>query len=141
MTEEERKQQLVNLQNALDEMREYLQKLEKGCMALPMGAHSNNKELLDKLFQIMEGMDYYQKLLKSAAVLLEINFSEPLYGQTSIASFDDELAGIFENICNAAESEDYSLVSDLTEYDLVPAIQTAQVLMTPLQERSKERVN
>ncbi|EIW20917.1 MULTISPECIES: hypothetical protein [Pelosinus] len=135
------KKHLEELGPLLEDMRDYLAKLEQGCQDLPIGLHAEDKSKpLEVLAQIVEGVSYYQKLLKSAAVLLEIDFSEVLCKNISIASLFDQLCEIFTSIFEAAESQDYSLLTDLIEYDLVPAISISQQIVAVVQIRHKERI-
>lgn len=136
MTKDER---LKSLDGVLKDMQGYLLRLEQGCASLPLGTRTNNKEFLEKLVQIMEGMAYFQKLLISAGVLLHVAPDEELSGTASIASYSTKLCGILDGIYQATENEDYSLAADLAEYDLSAAIQLAQSLLTVLQGRYAER--
>jgi hypothetical protein len=129
------KQQLDSFGPVLSDMQEYLQRLEQGCLTLPMGVHTRNKDHLNQLLQIVEGMEYCRKLLHSASVLQGVDVASPLCGEDSVASFSADLCQVSQNICQAAESEDYSLVTDLVECDLVPIIQSARRLLAAILKR------
>ncbi|AJQ26079.1 hypothetical protein [Pelosinus fermentans] len=132
--------QFNELGTLLDDMKEYLCKFEKNCQQLPIEFHeADRSQALETLTQIMEGLNYYQKLVKSAAVLLTIDLSEVLYKDVSVASLLEQLCQIFASILEAAENEDYSLLTDIIEYDLIPAISISHELLVILQERYEER--
>jgi hypothetical protein len=134
------KKQLDELGLLLEDMKGYLVKVEQGCQELPVGFQAGDKSKpLEILTQIIEGLSYYQKLLKSAAVLLNINFSEHIYESMSISSLFDQFYQIFTNLFEAAENQDYSLLTDLIEYDLIPIISSSQQLLAVVQAQYKER--
>lgn len=135
------KEQFEELGTLLGDMKEYLCNYEQGCQDLPMIFHgANRSQPLEILTQIMEGLSYYQKLLKSAAVLLTIDFSELLCEKMSISSLLDHLSQIFVSIFEAAQNEDYSLLADIIEYDLMPAVCISQGMLVVVQGRYEERV-
>jgi hypothetical protein len=132
--------QFNELGTLLIDMKEYLCKFEKSCQQLPVGFHeADRSQALETLMQIMEGLNYYQKLVKSAAVLLTIDFSETLCKDVSVASLLEQICQIFNSILEAAENEDYSLLTDIIEYDLIPVISVSLELLVILQERYEER--
>ncbi|AIF53651.1 hypothetical protein [Pelosinus sp. UFO1] len=140
VTSESRKQ-LEELGVLLGDMKNYLYKVEQGCQELSVMFHTADRsQSLETLTQIMEGLDYYQKLLKSAAVLLKIDFSEILCEKMSILSLFDHLGQIFTSIVEATDNEDYSLLTDIIEYDLMPAICISQEMLAIVQGRYEERV-
>lgn len=135
------KEQIDELGTLLKDMKDYLPKLELGCQELSVGFYGGDKsQPLENLTQVIEGLSYYQKLLKTAMVLLEISFSEVLYKEISIATLFDQLGQIFTSIFEAAENEDFSLLTDIIEYDLIPAIAISQEMLTIVQGRYEERV-
>ncbi|SFL45030.1 hypothetical protein [Pelosinus propionicus] len=137
----ESKIQIDELGVLLEDMKEYLEKVEQGCQDLPSKFHMVDKsESLLALTQIMEGLGYYEKLLKSVGVLLAIDFTEILYENTSIASLFEQFCQFFTDIYQATENEDYSLLSDTVEYDLLPVINVSQGILAVVQERYAERV-
>lgn len=137
----ENKEQFNELGILLGEMKDYLRRIEQGCQELPIKFHvTNRSEAMEALTQIMEGLGYYQKLLKSAAVLLTIDFSEIIFDKTSVASLFDQFGQVFSNIVEATENEDYSLLTDLIEYDLMPVITTSQGMLAAVQVQYEERV-
>ncbi len=139
-TVNENLKQIEDLSELLEDMKNYLYKVEQGCQELLINLHVIDKsESLNTLVQVMEGLGYYEKLLKSAAVLLNIDFSEILYQETSAALLFDQLREIFANIYQAVENEDYSLLSDNIEYDLLPAINISQGILITVQKRHGER--
>lgn len=132
--------QFEELGASLEDMKNYLYNVAQGCQELPAMFHGGDKsQSLETLAQILEGVEYYQKLLKSAAILLTIDFSEVLYENLSISLFFSHLCQIFSSVMEAVENEDYSLLTDVIEYDLVPAIAAAQGIMAKVQERYEER--
>lgn len=125
----------------LEDMKNYMYNVAQGCQELSAMFHTVDKsQSLETLTQIMEGVDYYQKLLKSAAILLTIDFSEVLCEKMSISLLFDHLCQVFSSIIEAVENEDYSLLADIVEYDLVPAINIAQGMLAIVQGRYEERV-
>lgn len=139
-TVSDNKQQFEELGALLGDMKSYLHNVEEGCQELGIQFHLNNKsQPLETLTQIMEGLGYYQKLLRSAAVLLAIDFAETLREKTSIESLIDQLSQIFASLVEAAENEDYSLLTDIVEYDVLPAVHISQGILVVVQERYDER--
>lgn len=133
--------QLNELGTLLADMKGYLCNCEESSRQLSIRFHEADKsQSLETLTQIMEGLNYYQKLLKSAAVLLAIDFSESLFENMSVSSLFDQLCQIFTSIFDATESEDYSLLTDVIEYDLTPTISVARELLAVVQGRYEERV-
>ncbi|GMB01696.1 hypothetical protein [Pelosinus sp. IPA-1] len=136
----ESEKQFEELGGLLSDMENYLYKVAQGSQELSVTLHGVDRlQSLEMLTRIMEGLDCYQKLLKSAAVLLTIDFSEPLYEETTVLLLFDQLCQVFTSIVEATESEDYSLLADLIEYDLVPVIRISQGMLGVVQERYKER--
>lgn len=134
------KKQWDDLGILLENMKDYLYKLEQGCQELSVEIHAGEKSKpLEKLIQIIEGLSFYQKLLKSAAVLLNLDFSEHLHEEMSVSSLFDQLCQISTNLFEAAENQDYSLLADLIEYDLVPVVCISQRILVVVQIRYKER--
>jgi hypothetical protein len=137
----ENKKEFEELGVLLNDMKIYLYNIGQGCQELSVMFHTVDKsQPLEILTQIMEGLEYYQKLLKSTAVLLTIDFSEPLCEEMSVSSLFDHLCQIFTSIVEATENEDYSLLTDLIEYDLVPGICISQEILAVVQGRYEERV-
>jgi hypothetical protein len=137
----ESEKQFSELGILLGDMKSYLKKLEKGCKELSNILHLPDKsQSMGDLVKILEGVCYFQKLLKSAMVLVEIDFSEKLYKEKTVFLLFDELSQIFASILEATENEDYSLLTDLIEYDLLPAIGISQEVMEVVQGRHSERV-
>jgi hypothetical protein len=133
--------QFEELGATLADMKNYLYNVAQGCQELPAMFHTVDKsQSLETLTQIMEGVDYYQKLLKSAAIILTIDFSEVLYEEMSVSLLFAHLRQVFSDIMEAVENEDYSLLTDVAEYDLAPAIVIAQGMLAMVQERYEERV-
>jgi hypothetical protein len=132
--------QFEELGSLLEDMKEYLQKLERGCrdFSVLLDGSSITKSL-GILTQIMDGLHYYLKLLKSAAALLTIDLSEIVYETMSISSLFNHLSQIYTSIIESIENEDYSLLTDLIEYDLLPAICISQGILVVVQERYQER--
>lgn len=133
--------QFEELGTLMEDMKEYLLRLEMGCrdLSILLGGTDIAKPL-EMLTQIMDGLNYYLKLLKSAAALLTIDLSENLCETMSISALFDHLSKIYANILESIENEDYSLLMDLTEYDLLPAICISQGILVVVQERYQERV-
>ncbi|VBB09443.1 transcription regulator rrf2-type, partial [Lucifera butyrica] len=72
-------QPLDKLGCTMEEMLEYLQLLEDGCKKIPAEFYTGKEiQAIESLLQIMEGLHGYQKLIKSAAVLLNIDASAAL---------------------------------------------------------------
>lgn len=137
----EDKKQFDELGVLLKEMKDYLSNLEPGCQELSVKFHEADKsQALENLTQIMEGLNFYQKLLKSAAIVLTIDFSEILYEKLSVSSLLDQLCQTFASIFEATENEDFSLLTDIIEYDLIPAIAISQGMLAVVQVRYEERV-
>jgi hypothetical protein len=138
---DESKKQVDELGPLLKDMEDYLDKFEQGCLQLPIQFHADNKsQPLEILTQIMEGLSYYQKLLKSAAILLSIDFSEILCEKMSVSSLLDQLCQNFTSILEAAQNEDYSLLTDIIEYDLLSDIYIAKGMLAKVQRRYEERI-
>jgi hypothetical protein len=140
----ENKQQLAELGVLLEDMGKYLQIVELGCQdfsARFQFQEADKLQPLETLTQIIEGLSYYQKLLKSAAILLHIDFAEILYEKNSISSLLDQLCQSFNSILETVENKDYTLLTDLIEYDLVDAISISQGILVIVQGRYEERVN
>ena len=134
-------EQLGILGKVLGDMKDYLYKLEQGCARLPDAIHAEDKARpIETISQILEGLEYYLKLLQSSVFLLEIDPSDGLWKQASVSSFAANLNRTCVEICDAAEGEDYSLLCDLVEYDLFTIIGTAQELLTAVQQRFMERI-
>lgn len=134
------KKQLDELGPLLEDMKSYLFKVEQGCQELSIGLQIGDKfKTMEILIQIMEGLSYYQKLIKSAVMLLTIDFSEILCEEKSISLLFGHLGQIFASIFEATENEDYSLLTDIIEYDLIPAITTSQGILGVVQGRYEER--
>lgn len=124
----------------LEEMKGYLHNVEQGCQELPDMFHEVDKsQPMEKLTQIMEGLGYYQKLLKSAAVYLTIDFSVILWEKDSISSLFDKICHTFADIFQAADNEDYSLLMDLIEYDLIPVVSISYGILGVVQRIYEER--
>jgi hypothetical protein len=137
----ESKEQFEELGILLEDMKNYLHNVEQGCQELLVMFHTTDKsQPLEILTQIMEGLEYYQKLLKSAVILLTIDLSEPLYEKLSASSLFDYLSQVFISVVEATENEDYSLLTDIIEYDLIPAICISQEMLTVVLGRYEERV-
>ncbi len=137
----ENKRQFDELGTVLMNMKDYLHNLELGCQELSVGFYGANKsQAIESLTQVMEGLNYYQKLLKSAIFLLKIDFSESLHEEVSIAVLFDRFGKIFASILETTENEDFSLLTDIIEYDLIPAISTSQEVLGIVQGRYEERV-
>jgi hypothetical protein len=137
----ETKKQIDELGPLLEEMQNYLQKLEQGCQELSIQFHNADKsQPLELLIQIIEGLNYYQKLLKSAAIILMIDFGEILYEKMSVSLMLDQLCQNFTSVIEAADNKDYSLLMDIIEYDLIPAIVISQGILAVVQRRHEERV-
>lgn len=139
--ENAREGQFEELGAALVEMKHYLYNLEQGSQELSAMFHRGDQpQSLEALTQIMEGVEYYQKLLRSAAIFLMVDFSEVLYEEMSVSLLFAHLRQVFSGIMEAVENEDYSLLTDVVEYDLVPAIAIAQGMLAIVQGRYEERV-
>lgn len=137
----ESKTQFDELGTVLKDMKDYLLNLELGCQELSVKFHEADKsQPIENLTQVMEGLNYYQKLLKLATILLDIDFSENLHEKISVASLFDQLGQIFTSIFEATENEDFSLLTDIIEYDLIPVISISQEVLGIMQERYEERV-
>ena len=137
----ESKKQFDELGIVLKDMKDYLRNLELGCQELSVKFHEADKsQPIESLTQVMEGLNYYQKLLKSATIVLDIDFSENLHEKVSVASLFDRLGQIFTSIFEATENEDFSLLTDIIEYDLIPVISISQEVLGIMQERYEERV-
>ncbi len=134
-------QQLNDLAHTLEDMSGYICRLEQGCAALPAAFLAEDKsQPLGNLSHILEGIGYYHKLLQSAIVLLAIDPMEDLLNNISVCSFTEEIHRTFTSVFQAAEGEDYSLVADLIEYDLIPVVHTARQLLEVMLHRYTERV-
>ncbi|MCC5464045.1 hypothetical protein [Pelosinus baikalensis] len=137
----ENKRQFDELGTVLMDMKDYLYNLELGCQRLSVRFHEVDKsQPIENLTQVMEGLGYYQKLLKSATILLDIDFSEALHEKISVASLFDRLGQIFTSIFEATENEDFSLLTDIIEYDLIPIISISQEMLGEVQGRYEERI-
>ncbi|OAM92849.1 hypothetical protein SAMN04515679_0920 [Pelosinus fermentans] len=137
----EKESHLDGLGVLLEDMRKYLHIVEQGCRDFSTQFQQADNSLpLISLTQMIEGLGYYQKLLKSSAVLLNINLAEFLYENSSISSLIDQLSKIFTEILEAVENKDYTLVTDLIEYDLLSAISISQEFLVIVQKRCEERV-
>lgn len=132
----EKNQQIEELTTALIDMDQYLGRLESGCAELINHFHSDRAASLDKLSQVVEGMGYCSQLLQSAVILLAAGVAQQ---DSSVTSFQDSLSQLFADIDQAAASEDYSLLADLTEYELPSLIQNAQQLVQVFQQQCQER--
>lgn len=134
---DEQKQPLIALENVLSDMGGYLERWATACEELSGSFHTDKASSLEKLTQIMEGLAYCPQLFESAITLLMMNTDSEV---KAVAKFNEELARIFDEIEQAAANGDYSMVADLTEYDLVPAIHTAQKLQQAILRHCAERI-
>jgi hypothetical protein len=133
-------EQLNVLKNTMEDMSVYLDKLIEGCEALPGDFETGKKaQALENMTQIMEGLEYYLKLLVPITQLLLVDENEQL-GDISISLLKQNMQRTFVDICEAAENEDFSLIADLVEYDLLVHLNSAQNLLTMLQQLFGERV-
>jgi hypothetical protein len=136
----ENKKQVDELGPLLEDMQNYLQKFEQGCQDLSIQFHKADKsQPLEILIQIIEGLNYYQKLLKSAAIILMIDFGEILYEKMSVSLLLDQLCQNFTSVIEAADNKDYSLLIDIIEYDLIPTIVISKGVLAIVQRKHKER--
>jgi light-regulated signal transduction histidine kinase (bacteriophytochrome) len=137
----ENKKEFSELGVLIEDMKNYLSHVEQGCQELSTMFHEANKlKPMEMLTQIMEGLGYYQKLLKSAAIFLTIDFSTILWEKTSISSLLDRICQVFTGIFQAVENEDYSLLTDLIEYDLIPVISISHGMLEVVQGLYEERI-
>jgi hypothetical protein len=140
-TREEYKEPFQILGSLLEEMQEYLAVAEQGCAKIPELLHGEDKALpLQQLTQLMEGMNWYQKLLQSAIALLEISSDTFLYEQISANKMAEDICRVLSGIYEAARNQDYSLTADLVEYDLRDAVILSQKVLAAIAERYQERV-
>lgn len=124
----------------LGEMQNYLCRWAEVCEELPLAFQQADKaEPLDQLTQIMEGLGYCPRLWESAVALMGLASDDGI-GKTELASYGAELQQIFTSLSEAAGNEDYSLVADLVEYDLLPHIYKMQSILNKLQLRYMERI-
>lgn len=137
----EQKQQLASLASVLEEMNDYLPRLEQGCETLAGNLHGAERgQAMISLIESLDGMSYCPKLLNAACAILAIDPTAELWEGVSINSYVADLGRVFNDLNQAAEDEDYSVLADLVEYDLVPAIQTVQQIFNILHRCYIERV-
>lgn len=140
-TVDETAKQIEVLASTMEDMRDYLGRLAQGCEELPAVFQSGEKkQAMETLAQIVEGLGYYQQLLPPIVQFLSVGESEEMGANLSISSVNGELGRSLTEVYDAVESEDYSLVADLVEYELCSVIQTARNLLEAIQQRYLERV-
>lgn len=131
--------QIDKLASILIEMDRYLRNIERVYPTLQLDFQSEKQaDTLEKLIKVMEGLDYCKKMFDSAVNLLGLDAVENLCNGISITLFTDKLCNLFEQIDGAAENGDYSLLTDLAEYDVVPMIQEALQLLIVLKNKCSE---
>jgi hypothetical protein len=128
--------QIDKLASVLVEMDGYLRNIERVYPTLQLDFQSEQwADTLEKLIKVMEGLDYCKKMFDSAVRSLRLDAAEDLCNGISITVFSDKLCNLFKQIDVAAENGDYSLLTDLAEYDMLPVIQEAIQLLTVLKAR------
>ena len=128
---------IEGLPPALVEMSQYLDRLEQGCTDLVDHFHSDRAASLNKLAQVIEGLEYCLQLLRSAAILLAGDVTQEEHA--SAVSFQEAVSRFFADINQAAAGEDYSLLADLIEYDLPSYIQNGQTVIQMFYRHCLER--
>jgi hypothetical protein len=132
--------QIDKLASVLVEMDGYLRNIEQVYPTLQLDFQSEHwGDTLEKLINVMEGLDYCKKIFDSAVLLLGLDVAKNLYNEISIRMFSDKLCNLFEQIDAAAENGDYSLLTDLAEYDVVPVIREALQLLNVLKVQCNGR--
>ncbi|MBU2699157.1 hypothetical protein Ga0466249_000236 [Sporomusaceae bacterium BoRhaA] len=130
----------VQLTTVLAEMAGYLQNVAQAYQTLEFDFQLDQRaDSLEKLLQVMEGLNYCKKMFSSAASLLGLNVAQNIGSGMSINAFANELQKSFEQIDEAAENGDYSLLADLTEYDLISLVEQARQLLAVIQEQCNQR--
>ena len=134
------KEQYLMLANTMEEMQKYLSKWQEACEILPEEFQNEEKFYpMEKLSTILDGLTYYLKLLETAGNLLLIDQTAAIWEKVSILSMAADIHNFSTGIFAAAENEDYSLVADLVEYELLPLISVAQQLLKAIQQCCTER--
>ena len=131
----EEKTQIDELIKALSDMSIYLERLEHGPARVVEPLYNNKAAAMESLLQIIEGLGYCSQLFQSATILLAIDISKEPF---SLTTFNAELSSFLENLDQATINEDYSLLSDLIEYDLITVIHSAQELLKKLMQHCCE---
>lgn len=127
------------LASTMEEMQNYLERWKSNCETLPETLQEDKPRSLEALSHILDGLNYFLKLLESASTLLAIDNNVVLWDSVSVFSLSDDMQKLFASIYEALENEDYSLVADLAEYELVPIISLSQQMLTLLLQRCPER--
>lgn len=128
------------LASTMEEMQNYLERWMSTCESLPEALQEEDKSRsLEALSHILDGLSYYLKLLKSASTLLSIDSNAELWNSVSVFSLSDDMQKLFASIYEALENEDYSLMADLAEYELAPAISMSQQVLKVLLQHCSGR--
>jgi hypothetical protein len=131
----EENQQIEKLTTALVDMNLYLGRLEQGCEQIAEIFYDDKATALENLAQIMKGLGYCSKLIQSATTLLAV---DGIAERFSAATFNTGLEKLLKNLDQAAISEDYSLLTDIAEYDLITVIHSGQELLRNLLQHCSE---
>lgn len=124
----------------LDDMQEYLARVEKGCEQISLAFQSGDtSKALEMMAQVMEGFSFLLQLVENAERLYEVDFQTLfLEGNVSASSFVIDLNKLCGDIIQAAENKDYSLAGDLIEYDLPVKTGQAQEMLQILRRNIVE---
>ena len=104
------------LANNLTNAKAYLEKLIPGFQkAADLFRMGNEQEANQYYLQVLDGIDWF-----SQVVLTIVNAQEKKFEEKSLEERQKELTGLMAQMLEANENQDWVLLADLLEYEMIP---------------------
>ncbi len=97
---------------------------------------SDEKEANEQYLQLLENLQLFLQALGQCQQVLQLDLNRAIEGAATAAEHTERLASLVGDLLAAQEEQDWILLADVLEYDLLPELQAWQRLMPQLREQA-----
>jgi hypothetical protein len=134
-------QSLVMALRGIEDAKTYLDRLIEGVeKTVELFRIGEDTKSQDQYGLCLEGLNWFIQVLKGVGQVLELDYQSVLLNRVSIQSYIENLDHIIREMLTAQSDEDWVLLSDLLEYELLPAIQCWKDILPLIEETANDKV-
>ena len=118
----------------------YLEKLNPGIQqTAEMLRVGEDMKALDQYGHCMDGLNWFVQILEGTRQVMGLDYSKIRVNRVSVQSYVENLEQNIREMMKAQCEEDWVMVSDLLEYELLPIMKGCQEILPLIQEAAKDQ--
>jgi len=124
----------------LSDARDYLERLNPGIeKTAELFRLGEDSKALNQYGRCMDGINWFIQILEGTRQVMGLDYQRILFNKVSVQSYVENLEENIREMLNAQCDEDWVMLSDLLEYELLPIMEGWKEILPLIQEAARSR--